>query len=82
MLVVKKPSAIVYGWGKIGTFELTSDIYFEENLQDKIIIYSLPYIRNVEEDFNKYQPDLIIYSGMDIELNAQGMEIWLDALQT
>lgn len=68
MLVVKKPSAIVYGWGKIGTFELTSDIYFEENLQDKIIIYSLPYIRNVEEDFNKYQPDLIIYSGMDIEL--------------
>lgn len=70
MLVVKKPSAIVYGWGKIGTFELISDVYFEENLQDKVVVYSLPYIRNVEEDFNKYQPDLIIYSGMDIELKS------------
>ena len=40
MLVVKKPSAIVYGWGKIGTFELISDVYFEENLQDKVCMIS------------------------------------------
>ena len=74
MLVVKKPSAIVYGWGKIGTFELTSDVYFEENLQDKVTVYSLPYIRSVEEDFNKYQPDLIIYSGMEIELKSSFLQ--------
>jgi glycosyltransferase involved in cell wall biosynthesis len=74
MLVVKKPSAIVYGWGKIGTFELTSDVYFEENLQDKVVVYSLPYIRNIEEDFNKYQPDLIIYSGMEIELKSSFLQ--------
>ena len=74
MLVVKKPSAIVYGWGKIGTFELTSDVYFEENLQDKVTVYSLPYIRSVEEDFNKYKPDLIIYSGMEIELKSSFLQ--------
>jgi glycosyltransferase involved in cell wall biosynthesis len=74
MLVVKKPSAIVYGWGKIGTFELTSDVYFEENLQDKVVVYSLPYIRNIEEDFNKYQPDLILYSGMEIELKSSFLQ--------
>jgi len=74
MLVVKKPSAIVYGWGKIGTFELTSDVYFEENLQDKVVVYSLPYIKNIEEDFNKYQPDLILYSGMEIELKSSFLQ--------
>ena len=74
MLVVKKPSAIVYGWGKIGTFELTSDVYFEENLQDKVTVYSLPYIRSVEEDFNKYKPDLIIYAGMEIELKSSFLQ--------
>ena len=74
MLVVKKPSAIVYGWDKIGTFELTSDVYFEENLQDKVVVYSLPYIRNIEEDFNKYQPDLILYSGMEIELKSSFLQ--------
>ena len=74
MLVVKKPSAIVYGWSKIGTFELISDVYFEENLQDKVVVYSLPYIKNVEEDFNKYQPDLIIYSGMEIELKSSFLQ--------
>jgi len=74
MLVVKKPSAIVYGWSKIGTFELISDVYFEENLQDKVVVYSLPYIKNIEEDFNKYQPDLIIYSGMEIELKSSFLQ--------
>lgn len=74
MLVVKKPSAIVYGWGKIGTFELTSDVYFEENLEDKVIVYSLPYIRSVEEDFNKYKPDLIIYAGMQINLKGSFLQ--------
>jgi glycosyltransferase involved in cell wall biosynthesis len=75
MLVVKKPSAIVYGWGKIGTFELISDVYFEENLQDKVVVYSLPYIKNVEEDFNKYQPDLILYSGIEIELKSSFLQL-------
>ena len=56
----KKPSAIVYGWYKLGTFQLTSDVYFEENLLDKVIVHSLPNILNVEDDYSKYNPDIII----------------------
>ena len=34
----KKPSAIVYGWRELGTFTLTTDVYFEENLEDEVIL--------------------------------------------
>lgn len=68
MLVVKKPSALVYGWDKIGVFELTSDIYFQEGLEDKVIVYSLPYVGAVELDFAKYTPDVIIHSGVNIDI--------------
>jgi len=56
----KKPSAIVYGWYKEGEEIITSDVYFEEGLEDDVIIYSLPYTGNVAEDYSKYQPDMII----------------------
>ena len=56
----KKPSAIVYGWYKQGEEILISDVYFEEGLQDEVVVYSLPYTDNVIEDYSKYQPDLII----------------------
>jgi len=56
----KKPSAIVYGWYKEGEEILISDVYFEEGLEDDVIIYSLPYTGNVAEDYSKYQPDMII----------------------
>jgi glycosyltransferase involved in cell wall biosynthesis len=69
MLVVKKPSAILYNWSKEGTFELTSDVYFEENLLDKVIVYSLPYTQNIEEDFALYKPDLIIYTDSNISID-------------
>jgi len=56
----KKPSAIVYGWYKHDEEIIISDVYFEEGLEDEVIIYSLPYTGNVFEDYSKYQPDLII----------------------
>ena len=56
----KKPSAIVYGWYKHDEEIIISDVYFEEGLEDEVIIYSLPYTGNVLEDYSKYQPDLII----------------------
>lgn len=68
MLVVKKPSAILYNWHQQGTFELTSDVYFQESLEEKVIIYSLPYTGNVESDFALYKPDLIIYTQEDINI--------------
>ena len=33
----KKPSAIVYGWYKEGEEIITSDVYFEEGLEDDVI---------------------------------------------
>lgn len=62
----KKPSAIVYGWDRIGHITLTSDIYWEEGLHESVEVYSLPYDGNLELDFTKYKPDLIITIGLDI----------------
>jgi len=74
MLVVKKPSAILYNWYQQGTFELTSDIYFQESLEEKIIVYSLPYTGNVESDFALYKPDLIIYTQEDINISHKFLQ--------
>jgi hypothetical protein len=64
----KKPSAIVYGWRKQGTEIIHSDVYFEEGLEEEVIIYSLPYLNNVEYDYTVYQPDLIISIDIPIEI--------------
>jgi glycosyltransferase involved in cell wall biosynthesis len=56
----KKPSAIVYGWRELGTFTLTSDVYYEENLLDQVVVYSLPYTNDISKDFSLYKPDVII----------------------
>jgi glycosyltransferase involved in cell wall biosynthesis len=64
----KKPSAIVYNWNRKGEITLVSDVYFEENLFDDVIVYSLPYTNNVLEDYSKYKPDLIISFGVDVNI--------------
>jgi glycosyltransferase involved in cell wall biosynthesis len=56
----KKPSAIVYGWRELGTFTLTSDVYYEENLLDEVVVYSLPYTNDISKDFSIYKPDMIM----------------------
>jgi len=56
----KKPSAILYGWRELGTFTLTSDVYYEENLLDEVIIYSLPFTDDISKDYSLYQPDIIM----------------------
>ena len=64
----KKPSAIVYNWDRQGEVTLISDVYFEEYLHDEVIIYSLPYTNDVVGDYSRYQPDLIISVGLDIDI--------------
>jgi O-antigen biosynthesis protein len=64
----KKPSAIVYNWDREGKEVLISDVYFEEHLYDKVIVYSLPYTNNVVDDYSKYKPDLIISFGEEINV--------------
>lgn len=63
------PSAIVYGWDRIGEFELISDVYWEEGLFERVIIYSLPITGSVEFDYSTYQPDLIISFGERPRIN-------------
>jgi len=65
----KKPTAIVYGWDRTGHHTLTSDVYWEEGLHESVEIYSLTYDGNMELDFTKYKPDLIISFGLDIPIN-------------
>ncbi len=74
----KKPSAIVYNWSREGEITLVSDVYFEENLFDDVIVYSLPYTNNVLEDYSKYKPDLIISFGVDVNIpHYQLREIYI-----
>ena len=64
----KKPSAIVYGWHKLGDTILFSDIYWEEYLHDEVNLYSLPYTAKVVEDYTRYRPDIILSIGEEIEI--------------
>ena len=64
----KKPSAIVYGWYKEEEELLQSDVYWEENLHEDVVVISLPYKDTVVEDYSKYRPDLIV--SIDIEINV------------
>jgi glycosyltransferase involved in cell wall biosynthesis len=64
----KIPSAIIYGWDRVGTYELVSDIYYEENLFEKVIIYSLNDINNIIDDYNNFKPDVIMLVGNYIRL--------------
>lgn len=67
-MITKKPSAIIYGWDRIGTFTLRSDIYFEENLYDSVVVHSLPYTGDVIGDYSKYQTDVIVGYGINISI--------------
>jgi glycosyltransferase involved in cell wall biosynthesis len=71
MIKTKKPSAIIYGWDRVGTIVLKSDIYYEEGLFDDVILYSLPYTDDVEKDYSVYETDVIISVGVDITIRSQ-----------
>ena len=64
----KKPSAIVYGLEPIGEQILMSDVYFEENLFDEVVLYVIENNNSVIDDFTKYEPDLIISIGEKIDI--------------
>lgn len=50
----------MYGWRELGTFTLTSDVYYEENLLDEVIVHSLPFTNEINKDYSLYQPDIIM----------------------
>lgn len=69
----KLPVALVYGWDRIGTYELVSDVYYWEGLQEKVIVHSLQSLDNFSEEFLKYDPDVIITFGIPFKSNLESL---------
>ena len=63
MIKTKLPTGLVYGLDKLGTFQPTSDVYHEEWLHEKVIVYSYDDPENFVEHFSKHHPDVIITTG-------------------
>jgi len=59
----KLPTAIIYGWDRLGVHEIMSDIYFEEFLFEKVVLHSFDNIDNILEDYAKVQPNIILTIG-------------------
>jgi len=57
------PTALVYGWDRFGEHQLISDVYFEENLYEKIILYSYESSIDFKKHFAKHRPDVILVIG-------------------
>lgn len=63
MIKTKLPTGLVYGLDRKGTFQLTSDVYHEEWLHEKVVVYSYDDPENFIEHFNRHQPDVILTAG-------------------
>ena len=59
----------MYGWRELGTFTLTSDVYYEENLLDEVIVHSLPFTNEINKDYSLYQPDIIMGYNFNLTSN-------------
>ena len=57
------PTALIYGWDKFGEVRLKSDVYFEENLQELVVLHSYRSSDNFEHHMAKHKPDIIILIG-------------------
>jgi glycosyltransferase involved in cell wall biosynthesis len=57
------PTALVYGWNRFGRYELESDVYWEENLIEKVVIHSYRTDKNVKAHLSKHKPDIILVFG-------------------
>lgn len=68
MIKVGLPSALVYGlnW-EPGKYEIKSNLYHEENLNEQVIVHSRIEASNFVTDFAELRPDLIITIGGDRE---------------
>ena len=65
MRKTKLPTAMVFGWDRFGEIKLQSDIYWEEGLNDGVVVYSFENTDNFFENFSFYHPDIILTFGDD-----------------
>lgn len=63
MIKVGLPTALIYGWDRLGEVRLRSTVYHEERLQENVILYSYSSLLSFEGDFAIHRPDLIITIG-------------------
>ena len=57
------PTALIYGWDRFGEIGIQSDIYWEENLYENVILYSYETSTNFKLQFATHRPDIIILIG-------------------
>lgn len=69
MLVVKKITALIYNWHSLGTIEINSNIYSQENLENTITLHSLRFTGELEKDIIQYNPDIVVYEGELIKID-------------
>ena len=69
MLVVKKITALIYNWNSLGTIEINSNIYSQENLENTIILHSLRFTGELEKDIIQNIPDIVVYEGELIKID-------------
>ena len=67
----RKPIALVYGYNKIGEYQLTSDVYYWEGLQDEVQVYSYGDISDFETHYTLFNPDVIISIGRELKTNIE-----------
>lgn len=63
MIKTRLPSALVYGLNRFGSFQVKSDIYFEEGLFEWSQVYSYEDPSRFNEHFSNHDPDVIITVG-------------------
>jgi glycosyltransferase involved in cell wall biosynthesis len=69
----KLPLALVYGWDRLGTHEIVSDVYYWEGLNEKVVVQSVNDLSQFREDFIKYDPDVIISIGSEFVSNLDSL---------
>lgn len=69
----KIPVALVYGWYKEGTFDLLSNVYYWENLQEYVKVFSKSDITNLKQDFVETDPDVIVIFHSDMVTNIESV---------
>ena len=57
------PTALIYGWDRFGEIKIQSDVYWEENLYENVILYSYESSTNFKLQFATHRPDIIILIG-------------------
>lgn len=68
----RKPTAIVYGWDRVGEFDLTSDVYYWEGLQETVKVYSFDKI-DLKTHYTVKNTDLIVSIGTEIGTNLESI---------